>query len=187
MWRKNKRKKRKLEFGSNADAGSCCCAMGKVKGMDRLTANRKVLVRSQEMKWFYATRKEGWTEGRMEEKKKEKVPNGCASKGFSMRVGGLQRIEQIGKIEWLDESWIWNSKFYYWQHGSTLKNGYENDIFCLNRSTNNACSVLDLLTWRWALPPPPSFSYLSFKKQHLFFATKLDGGPCQEEEKKARF
>lgn len=122
-----------------------------------------------------------------EEKERKTVPNVCVSKGLSMRDGGLQCIQQIGKIKWLDESWIWNLKFYYfWQHGSTLKNGYVNDIFCLNRSTGNACSVLDLLTWRGTLPST-SFSCLSFKKkQHFFFVSKLDCTHARKKKTKAR-
>lgn len=64
---------------------------------------------------------------------------------------------------WLNESWIWNLKFhYFWQHDSTLKKkkkSYVNDISCLNRSTSNACYVLDLLTWRQNLPSVLVFSF----------------------------
>lgn len=111
-------------------------------------------------------------QGRKEEKERKTVPNGCVSKGLSVRDGGLKSIEQIGKIEWLDESEIWNLKFYYfWQHGSTLKNGDVNDIFCLDRPTNNACSVLDLLTWRWTLSSPlspPNFLVFLLKKGSIY-------------------
>lgn len=43
------------------------------------------------MKWFNATGKEG--------KERKTVPSGCVSEGLSIRDGGLQSIEQIGKIE----------------------------------------------------------------------------------------
>lgn len=99
-----------------------------------------------------------------------------------MRDGGLQSTEQIGKIEWITDL---DLKFYYFlQNDSTLQNSYVNDIFCLNRSTNNTCSVLDLLTWRW--PPPLSFSCLFFEKAAFILCNKTWWYPHQEEENKSQ-
>lgn len=90
--RKNKRKKRKLESGRRGNAGRGCCASRVVKGMGALTAQGVRRISRDEV--FQCHK-----EGRKEDKERKTVPNGCVSEGLSIRDGGLQSIEQIGKIE----------------------------------------------------------------------------------------
>lgn len=177
MWGKNKRK---LEFGSNADAGRCCYATGTVKGVDRLTASRKVSVRSQEMKWFGATRNEG-------RKRKENCSKCvCKQRTFHERW----RVA----VHWTDwknrmTGWIMDLKFkilllltawfyfekWLWKWHFLLQQIYKQCLFCVRSA--------DLRR-----NPPLHKFFLSFflKKQHLFFVSKLDRTYARKKKTKAR-
>lgn len=69
--------------------------MGKVKGMDRLTKNRRISGRSQKMK--IQCHKKGKREAKKEREKRKIVQNGCITDGPSIRFEELQTIDQTGK------------------------------------------------------------------------------------------
>lgn len=80
----------------------------------------------------------------------------------------LKSCRPLTKLENMTE-WIMDLKFkiplllaawFYFE--KKKKKSYVNDISCLNRSTSNACYVLDLLTWRQNLPSVLVFSFFFF-------------------------
>lgn len=86
--------------------------------------------------------------------------------GLSIRDGGLQSIEQIWKIEPLDESWTWNFKFYnFWQHGFILTKSM---YMAFSASADLQTLVLCYMCWLEDEPSPatpyPSFSCLFLKR-----------------------
>lgn len=76
----------------------------------------------------------------------------------------LKSCRPLTKLENMTE-WIMDLKFKIplllaaWFYFGKKKKSYVNDISCLNRSTSNACYVLDLLTWRQNLPSVLVFSF----------------------------
>lgn len=79
----------------------------------------------------------------------------------------LKSCRPLTKLENMTE-WIMDLKFKIplllaaWFYFEKKKKSYVNDISCLNRSTSNACYVLDLLTWTQNLPSVLVFSFFFF-------------------------